>query len=440
MSAASHHQMTCPFRRGWVLKDDKLLMFEDSRVTVLRAWPDPRAWLRTDGQPWRGCRPGEPILWRIGAATHPRFVERSICRAGQLDDSDTLGRLRTGLTLRSQAARDFLAHFPERVLALAGAPPERHWHLITLLARVPGADELAEGNLALAHAMASSWVFRPRSESQPFRSARRVVRRRRPQIAEWLGFPARPAVVRVLAKVRPSALTVRGLLYLRRTLCSEPIPKALLHLPSLDRCALRIVTDPQLVSHVTHSFLDDANSDPTEAGLERVAYMLDDILRMAGELGQRLGPLRSVSELRRVHDELAESLNRSANEELASTIIPPPPVAGTDEIVPLASAAEILVEGREMHHCVASYIRRVAAGQVYVYRVLAPERATLSLRSDRDGWELDQLQGPGNAAVQHETVQQVQAWLARVRRVTSHPGRSNRMWQQDQLGPMRERP
>ncbi len=444
MSAASHHQMTRPFRRGWVLKDDKLLMFEDSRVTVLRAWPDPRAWLRADGQPWRGCRPGEPILWRIGAATHPRFVERSMRRVRLLEGvgegAEALGRLRAGLTLRSQAARDFLVRFPERVLSLAGALPERHWHLITLLARVPGADELAEGNLALAHAMASSWVFRPRPESQPFRSARRVVRRRRPQIAEWLGFPARPTVVRVLAKVRPSAVTVRGLLYLRRTLCAEPIPKALLHLPSLDRCVLRIATDPQLVSHVTHTFLDDVGSDPTEAGLERLAYMLDDTVRMAGELGQRFGPMRSVTELRRLHDELAETLNRSESEELASMVIPPPPVAGTDAIVPLVSAAEILAEGREMHHCVASYIRRVAAGQVYVYRVLAPERATLSLRSDRDNWELEQIHGPANAPVEHETLLRVQAWLASMRQVTSDPWRIRGMWQRVQMEPMWERP
>lgn len=433
-------QTTRPFHRGWVLKDDKLLMFEDTRVTVLRAWPDPRAWLRSAGQPWRGCRPGEPLLWRIGAATHPRFVERGIRRAGQLDDGDTLARLRAGLTLRSQAARDFLALFPERVLSLAGALPERHWHLLALLARVPGADELAEGNLALAHAVASSWAFRSRPEPQPYRTARRIVQLRRPQIAEWLGFPARPAVVRVLAKVRPSALTVRGLHYLRRTLCSEPIPKALLHLPSLDRCVLRIVTDPQLVAHVTHTFLEDANGDPAESGLERLAYLLDDTLRMAGELGQRVGPLRSVKALRRVHDELAERPNLRANEELASIAIPPPPVAGTDAIVPLVSGAELLAEGREMHHCVASYIRRVAAGQVYVYRVLAPERATLSLRSDRDGWELEQIQGLANAPVEHETVLQVEAWLASMRRVTSHTGRTSQMWRGEQLESMRERP
>ncbi|MBI3206681.1 MAG: PcfJ domain-containing protein [Myxococcales bacterium] len=408
-------------------------------MTVLRAWPDPRAWLRTVGQPWRGCRLGEPILWRIGAATHPRFVQRAMLRAraleggGDDDDDDTLARLRAGLTLRSQAARAFLALFPESVLARAGALPERHWHLVTLLARVPGAAEFADGNLALAHALASSWAFRPRPDAQPYRSARRVVGLRRSQIAEWLGFQGRPAVVRVLGKVRPGAVSVRRLLHLRQTLGSGPIPKALLHLPSLDRCVLRIVTDPQLFSRVTPRFLEDVSHDPTEAGLERLAYMLDDTLRMAGELEVRLGPMRSVKELRHVHDELAEGLNRSASEELASVVLPPPPVAGTDEIVPLVSAEQILAEGREMHHCVASYIRPVAAGQVYVYRLLAPERATLSLRSDRDGWELAQIKGPANAPVEHETVQQVHAWLARMRQLTSHAGCSHGEWQRDQI-------
>lgn len=231
------------------------------------------------------------------------------------------------MTLRSQAGRDFLARFPESVLARAGSLPERHWHLITLLARVPGADELAEGNLALTHAIASSWAFRSGPDAQPYRTGRRIVRLRRAQIAEWLGFQGRNAVVRVLAKVRPGAVSVRRLLYLRQTLSLEPIPKALLHLPSLDRCVLRIVTDPQLLSRVTHTFLDQVSNDPAEVGLERLAYMLGDTVGMAGDLAVRLG---------------------------------------------------------------------------------------LCLRSDRDGWELEQIKGLANAPVEHETVQQVQAWLGSI--------------------------
>lgn len=49
--------------------------------------------------------------------------------------------------------------------------------------------------------------------------------------------------------------------------------------------------------------------------------------------------------------------------------------------------------------------------RAYVYRVLEPERATLSICRKGAVWLIDQLKGFANKQVLNETVRQVQRWL-----------------------------
>jgi hypothetical protein len=408
-----------PFRKGWVHRDDKLLMFEDTRLLVLRGWPDVRAWTKHPDSGWRGTRPVDPLLSRIGTAAGPRFVQRAMYTAkahrGTSDmDAVVLDRLRAGLTARSAAAWAFKETVPPAIWSTASAVPDRQWHLLALLARVPGADDIACDNLALAACMASCWVFRGEPVGDLCRTLRRKAVRRRTEIAEWLGFPARPAVVRVLSKVRPDTIVVPRLFYLRSALRAERISKALLHLPAIDRGVLRVVTDPALAPFAHHSLLEEMLADPGKS--QDLAYVLRDTCQMAEQLGVRVGLLRSATELRATHDELTKPLNDQDTLGQRAVVFPGPPLPGTDEIVPITSAYDLGTEGRMMDHCVGTYIPIVERGQVYVYQVLAPERATLSLRLGRDGWALEQIKGPSNADVAGETATQVRAWLATQRR------------------------
>ena len=68
-------------------------------------------------------------------------------------------------------------------------------------------------------------------------------------------------------------------------------------------------------------------------------------------------------------------------------------------------------------NCVASYASRVREGNTYIYRVLHPERATLSLvrRSPFSDWEIDELERRYNTDVSEETEDFVQAWVERHR-------------------------
>jgi hypothetical protein len=76
---------------------------------------------------------------------------------------------------------------------------------------------------------------------------------------------------------------------------------------------------------------------------------------------------------------------------------PPPPYAGTADLEPIRTLKELVEEGEQMRHCVASYADRIAGGSYYVYRVLKPIRATLAISWHGNRWMASELQGFGNA-------------------------------------------
>ena len=68
-------------------------------------------------------------------------------------------------------------------------------------------------------------------------------------------------------------------------------------------------------------------------------------------------------------------------------------------------------EASSMLHCVASYASDCAAGACFMYRVLAPTRATLEVRMDRGRPFVHQLTGRRNAVVPKETCEAVAEWM-----------------------------
>ena len=112
--------------------------------------------------------------------------------------------------------------------------------------------------------------------------------------------------------------------------------------------------------------------------------------------------------------EVAEEFQNYVEVQRAVGSFLEPPVPGTEDIVPLTDAGQLLEEGRAQRNCVGGYASRVAGGKVFVYRVLKPERATLSLRLGADGgWEIEQLLRACNQPVSPATTIAVLRWLAR---------------------------
>ncbi len=402
-------------------RDGKLYAFEGRRVVVARTWPDLRAWYKTPARPWRHTRRWADRL--VGARLFAPGAAPPA--AGPAQDAEGQAPAPAGFdtwlegVLRAEhgALAAYFDAIPgaERREALRYA--DRRWHLLALFARCPGALELSASNPALAYALASSWVFRRPAVAKPMRAARSLVRRRQREVLGWLGFPPTEAARRILAKIPPPALSVPALLYLRDALGDPAVVKVLSHLPALNAGVLRLATSPRLRPLASPRLLLDLVGDPAQEARPEVFGSLCDTLALARRLGlpERTRPFASLAHLRRIHDDLARRAGGRDWARLRAGLpdrFPPPPWAGTAQVVPLRAPEDLRAEGEAMGHCVASLAPEVASGRAYLYRVLAPARATLSLRCRTPGdWRVEELRGYGNRAVGPEVRAAVAQWL-----------------------------
>jgi hypothetical protein len=86
---------------------------------------------------------------------------------------------------------------------------------------------------------------------------------------------------------------------------------------------------------------------------------------------------------------------------------------GSENIIALKSPDLVIEEAHCQRNCVISYAGDIADGGIYLYRVLQPERATLSIVPDENGrWQLGQLLRAHNKPVSEATHQAVVQWFS----------------------------
>lgn len=121
--------------------------------------------------------------------------------------------------------------------------------------------------------------------------------------------------------------------------------------------------------------------------LRSVAILAPDSLRAGKyisepDIFERINACRSEKALKRLHDEMVRKHQVMQKCHLYSSYqehFPEPPLPGTDSIVPITTLTDLFEEGESMHHCVATYAEKVFKNNIYIYKVLTPERATLTV-------------------------------------------------------------
>lgn len=404
-------------------KSGKLYLYSFRTTEVRACWPAPMAWRKSDGDAaWRHLRPDLTLPKGHVDRQIERILESERQRPYKLHASEAELAEERAVGARLHRLQ-WAQRIPDEVRRPIARFRCRQWHLLSMAARCgEAAMDLVNANPALAFMMASNWVYHAPAVTQPLRSVRALLRRGKNQrdMLAWLGFPARKAVQRVLARVPPASISVAQLLYLRQT-CHEPkMLKAMGHLPRLNAGCLRIVTDPRLFGCVSPVLLEDIAVNRREDRKPHSAWLLKDVLRMLDQLGRGADVVRGIrraEDLLELHDDLAgrgpvEPPVASGAFDEESLSFPSEPVPGTDAIVPLRDPVDLRQEGIEQKHCAWSFVYRVAVRRdTYFYRVTAPERATLSLRLRGGLWQIGELKGFRNAPVQLRTRLRVEDWL-----------------------------
>ena len=145
--------------------------------------------------------------------------------------------------------------------------------------------------------------------------------------------------------------------------------------------------------------------------------IFSDVLRMLENISA-LQQCKTVVALERLHDRLVVELNESRGKQLIRDEhgqplpIPAPPLAATETIHPITSQAELVEEGREMHHCIASHLKSVVEGKFAVYRMMEPERLTIELLV-MDGAQcfIREVRGKHNRDPMDTSMALIEGWL-----------------------------
>ena len=186
------------------------------------------------------------------------------------------------------------------------------------------------------------------------------------------------------------------------------------HLPRINAGVIALLSDPRLRALISPPLLDEFAQSTSEKYRGTTAARIDDILFMQDEIkgGEKPRKYAGQEQVTAHHEELVHAFSKHRLFTAFKPRFSRPPLPGTQAIVPVRTPADLAAEGREQSNCVASCVEDVLEGDCYIYRVLQPERATLSITRNACGdWEIDQLLLSRNRMVSPATLEQVEAWL-----------------------------
>ena len=344
---------------------------------------------------------------------------------------------------KEMAFQAFRNEIPEAMADLVAPFRSHQWQLLCMMHSAPSAMDLAKVNPVLGYCLANNLEFR---NTKPEAAAVQAIwysHRKQKVILEWLGFKTSESLVRLFRKIPPDSVYPSLMRRLRSMLeWDKNYLFLLVHLPRISRGVLELVTNQATVELAAAKLLHEVAERTDELSVEQTSDILLGSLQLRREMGigEVLRPFTSVAQVvrfqektdaeyrifqvRQEEDRLAAEraaaetsrLKKAARRELLSRPFPAPPVPGTGSIIPLVSAAELKQEGRNQRNCVATYVDKVLGGQTYIYKVLAPERATLSVVWASDGcWRRSELKSAGNHSVSVETINAVERWLRQYR-------------------------
>ncbi len=407
---------------------------------------------------WRPCWPEFRLLRPVGERNRNRF-DRDI----PLTDGDD-----GAAAAKAAAFTAFRDELPGGLVSIVEPFSSHQWALLVFLHKDPRAIDLARSNPVLAHALASSDLFRGTPPDVAATQALWHQRDKQRHILAWLGFPDAESVVRLIRRISVESASPPMLRRLRNALNADArVMELLVHLPVIDADIMEMVTHGRLLDYITPDLLRELTAESRRVSDLSVGDILLEALSLQTMVapGRTIRPFRRIEQIERfsremhgeyqaLQDRRAEArrelarraelrrlelreqrrtarqardaqlvAQREANarrqvrqNEIRRRPFPAPPIPGTPDIDPITSEEQLKAEGRLQTNCVGTYGPLVKGGSLYIYRVIAPERATLAIRRTADGcWRRSELKARANRRVRPATARAVDAWLARYR-------------------------
>ncbi len=235
---------------------------------------------------------------------------------------------------------------------------------------------------------------------------------KRPNILKACGLPDTRAAVKLVNKLDFDEFCIKKFWKIIEAL-NLPSYVKFNHHQNLDFSLFKIlIRFPDLIGTPLMHHYDvltwTINTEMLLQDIELISRRLNDV----EQVKKRLQQCKNTREVEQLHDRLVERLNRQSNDKLPDNNFPEPPIAASKHIIPIRGSRELAIEGQKQHHCVRSYEGSIFKGSYYVYKVIAPERATLGLKLYKNSPpSINQLLLSCNKSVSIETQQLVEQWL-----------------------------
>lgn len=398
-------------------KDGTLYISDRRGQIAIHAWPNPHAKKRLWHNKWKSYVPE----FRLVKPYRPRKRKAAV---RDNPDQLTLGidcpqrpRRVTAAQGKRKAFNSFRFALPKELARGIEDFRNHQWWMIVMasLLESPALD-LLKSNPILAYMLANNRSYQVMMTDKERRGrALEIVCMKQRELLGKFKYPDSKRMVSIIRKIRHQSVSPEYLRALKRTIRDGNVEKSLLHLPAINCGILSLVTNPELAGTYRTKLLHELSESRREDYYPFTAQMIDEIHYMfrLARPGTPAPIFGSVAKVQQCHDEVAVDFLRVSSTKLKYCKIPRPPLPGTDSIVPLTTILQLKKEGQDQRNCVGSYARRVSQRETYIYKVLAPERATLAIvRTSGGTWRVGELRCAGNTDVRAQTRKAVQAWLA----------------------------
>lgn len=394
-------------------RNGELCIRYDREHYRIRAWPGPQAFTSEEGREWKRCWP------------EFRFVEYPALKK-KARTVRSVRQLELGLDLPPVEPPQTRAGAYERLrqtipfpYAMALAPFQScQWNPLVFLNFNRDFYDLLKSSPSLAYYLAndrdvSLRIYRERQSFLP-----KLIETKQVDLLDYVGLGCTKQMVGIVKKIRPESADMDNVRELQKVRRIPEALKALSHLESINMGVLALVAEgDRIMRYLTPTFLSDVSQERPSHYSTAIYGLFSECQRMHRLLNpQRPFPrMASLAKFREFYDELAALLTNPHGGGLPSSWedLPPPPIQDSEAIQAIQTHRGLWDEGRLQHNCVATYVKRVTSGYIYIYRVLKPQRATLAIARNRDRWHIDELRGPCNQPVDQATSNAVKVWLDR---------------------------
>jgi hypothetical protein len=396
---------------------DLSFRFTDNRLAICRngtsvyeitVWPKPHAEARDNFGRWNRFYP------EIRLIDYPLRKPKEKKVSPQLELGLGVNPPEQKKEMTKREAYDLLRQSMPFAYAIALAPFQSHqWNLLILLSMKRRFYDLLKSNPVLAYYLANdmrvmTMIYRKELMMEKLTGMPQT------DLLKLLDLPQTKSAVKLLRKVHPASVSPAQYLLLRTCIQSEERMKKLAHLKKVNIGALKLAAAPaECQSAITPQLLEDVSADVRNNFHPSAANSFEEMTAQHRHIypGRPLPILRSLEELDARHEEIMNAYTDHQSEKQLGPL-PPPPIEGTADIVPLRSGEELRNEGIMQHNCVGGFTGGVRAGHTFIYKVLAPERATLSIVKGAGGeWIVSQLNAACNKPVKESTHLAVEEWL-----------------------------